>query len=68
MPGKKGTPSNLGSISPTFYGKLCLEKIPKAQKDTVYLTVIFALLGSAYVKALRKALVKLTLGRGASTH
>jgi len=63
MPGKKGTPSNLGSISPTFYGKLCLEKIPKAQKDTVYLTVIFALLGS-----LRKALVKLTRGRGASTH
>jgi len=51
-----------GSISPTFYANLLNAKVPKAQKDTDDLTVIFALLGSARVKALHKMLVKLTPG------
>jgi len=52
----------LGSILPTFYKQLLLPQIPKVQKDTVDMTVFFVLLGSAFVKALRKMLVILTLG------
>jgi len=37
-------------------------QIPKAQKKTDSLTLFFALLGSARVKAARKTLVKLTPG------
>jgi len=49
----------LGSISPTFYSKLLLAHIPKAQKRTDSLTVFFALLGSSYIKAARRTLMKL---------
>ncbi len=45
---------DLGSISPMFYDQLLRPKIPKAQKDTDDLTVFFALLGSACVKAVRR--------------
>ncbi len=36
--------------------------IPKAQKKTVKLSIFFALLGSTSAKAVRKRLMKLTLG------
>jgi len=50
--------SDLGSISPAFYSKHLRTQIPKAQK--IQSSVFFALLGSAYLKALSKMLVKLT--------
>ncbi len=53
-----------GSISVTFYEQLLHMQIQKAQKNTGDLTVIFALLESALVKAARKTLVKLTLADG----
>jgi len=43
-----------------FYVQLFRLKIPKAQKKTVNLSVFFALLGSASVKAARRKLMKLT--------
>jgi len=52
----------LGSISQTFYAKLLLAQIPEAQKKTDDMIVFFALLGSAYVKAASKMLMKLTFG------
>jgi len=45
------------SILPTFYEKLLHTQIPKAKKFTQAVS-IFAILGSACVKALRKMLVK----------
>ncbi len=51
-----------GSISPTFYTKLLRVQIPKA-KNTVKLSVFFALLGTALVKAAHKLMVKLTTAR-----
>jgi len=50
--------SDLGLISPTFYKQLLLVLIPKVLKDTD--TVIFALVGSACVKATCKMLVTKT--------
>jgi hypothetical protein len=47
-------------ISPTFYSELLCGQIPKVQKETDDLTVIFALLGFECVKASSKLLVKLT--------
>jgi len=41
-------------ISSTFYSKLSLSKIPKAQKKTVKSLAFFTLLGSVCVKASRK--------------
>jgi len=43
-----------------FYGQLLCAQIPKVQKDTDGLTVIFGLLGSGGVKAVHKMFVKLT--------
>jgi len=58
-----GYAAHLVSILSTFYTKLLHAKIPKsAKKKTDILAVFFALLGSVYVKASRKMLVKLTLG------
>ena len=51
------------SISLTFYVKLFQAKIPKAQKDTVDVTVFFVLMESTSVKAECKILMKLTTGR-----
>jgi hypothetical protein len=51
-----------GSISPPFYAKLLHAKITKMQKDTVDLTVFFAILGSLHAKSARKTFVNLTLG------
>jgi len=45
-----------------FYTKLSRAQIPKAQKDTGDLTVIFALLGSFLGKVANKMLVKSTPG------
>ncbi len=42
-------------------------KIPKAQNDTDDLTIFYALLGSAHVKAPHKMLMQLTSGRGRSS-
>ncbi len=50
----------LGSISSTFYTKLFLQADPKSIKKTVKLSIFFTLSGSTSIKALRKALVKLT--------
>jgi hypothetical protein len=47
-------------ILPTFYAHLLCAKIPKVAKDSVYVSVFFALLGSARIKAARKMLVKST--------
>ena len=44
---------NQGSISPTFYEQLLRKQIPKAQKDG-HVKHLFALLGSAYIKAAYK--------------
>ena len=44
-------------------GKVLLAQIPKAQKNTVKLSVFFALLGSTCLKAACKMLVKLTTGQ-----
>ncbi len=50
------------SISSTFYKQLLHTQIPKLKsaKNTVKLSVFFALLGSALVKAERKMLKKST--------
>ncbi len=40
---------------------------PKSVKETIKLSVFFALLGSASVKATRRTLIKLTPGRGVRT-
>jgi hypothetical protein len=53
---------HMGSILPTFYEQLLRTQIPKVQKNTVKLSVFFALLGSACVKAAHKMLVKSTPG------
>ena len=45
--------ASLGSISPTFYEQLLRSKIPKAQKDS-QIKQLFALLGSACIKAARE--------------
>jgi len=50
----------LRPISPTFYAKLLLAKIPKAQKHSFKPSVFFVLLGSAPIKASCKMLVKST--------
>ena len=47
-------PSDLGSISPTFYEQLLPTQIPKAQKKDSQVKQLFALLGSASIKAVRK--------------
>jgi hypothetical protein len=52
---------HLGLILPTFYELLLRVQIPKSQKNTVKLSVFFALSGSACIKAACKMLVKLTL-------
>jgi hypothetical protein len=49
-----------GSISPTFYGQLFSRQITTAQKNTVKVSAFLVLLGSAFVKALHKMLLKLT--------
>jgi len=49
-----------GSISSTFYAKLLLPQIPNVQKKSDSLTVFFALLGSAGIKAVQKTMMKLT--------
>lgn len=51
-------PRNLVSISSTFYQQLLRAQIPNAQKDWK-LYCLFALLGSARVKAASRTLVKL---------
>jgi hypothetical protein len=51
---------NLGSISPTCLREAFTHADPKSFKKTDDLTVFFALLGSAHVKALCKMLMKLT--------
>jgi hypothetical protein len=51
----------LGSILTTFNAKLLQAQIAKAQKNKVKLSIFFALLGSALVKAAHKMLVKSTL-------
>jgi len=43
-----------------FYEQLLRTQIPKAENFTGNMTVIFALLGSAHVKAARRSLMKLT--------
>jgi len=53
----------LVSISSTFYEQHLRVQISKAQKKTDSLTVFFALLESARVKASPKMLVKLTPAR-----
>jgi len=50
---------DLGSISPRFYAQLLGTQIPKAQKVISH-QYLFALLGSARIKAVHKMLVKLT--------
>jgi len=47
-------------ILPTFYAQLSGAKIPKVAKDSVDLSVFFALLGSARIKAAHEMLVKST--------
>jgi len=54
---------SLGQISATFYEQLLHAQIPKAQKKTDSMTVFFALLESAHIKAVRKMLVKSTPGQ-----
>jgi len=49
-----------GSISSMFYVLLLCSQIPKAPNDTADLTVFFAHLGSACVKAVRRTLMKST--------
>jgi len=49
-----------GLISLSFYVQLLLTHIPKAQKNTVKLSLFFTFLGSACVKAAHKMLVKST--------
>jgi len=50
-----------GSISSTFYEQLLRSQIPNAlKKNTVKPSVVFALLGSALVKAAHRTLMKLT--------
>jgi len=48
----------LGLISSTFYALLLRAHIPKAQKNTIKLSVFFCALGSACKKAVCKMLVK----------
>jgi len=48
-----------GSISPMFYEQLLHLQIPKVQKKLLDLTVFFALLVSACIKAARRTLMKL---------
>ncbi len=48
------------SISPTFYELLLCVQIPKAHKNTFKLSVFFALLGFACIKAANKMLMKST--------
>ena len=52
----------LGSISSTCLRTAFTQTGPKKRKKLLDLTVLFALLGSACVKADRKIMVKLTLG------
>jgi len=49
------------SISKTFYARLLLAKIPKAQKRQPSHQYLFALSGSGRIKAARKMLMKSTL-------
>jgi len=58
------TKCHMGSISLTFSELLLRVQIPKVPKDTSDLTVFFALLGSAHIKAAHGTLVKLTHGGG----
>jgi len=51
--------SPLGSISPMFYVQFLRAQIPKAHKNTVKLSVFFALSESARIKAAHKRLMKL---------
>jgi len=53
------------SISPTCLLEAFTHADPKSVKKTDNLTVFFTTLGSVYVKALCKMLMKLTLGRDA---
>jgi len=53
----------VGSISPTYYEQLLRAQIPKAQKNTVKLSVLFSHLGPARVKAARKMLLKFFLSK-----
>ena len=48
------------SISSTFYTQLLHVQIPKVQKKAGSLTVFLFLLGSAFIKAAHKTLVKST--------
>jgi len=50
-------------ISPTCLQAAFLSADPKSVKKTDGLTVLFALLGSAFVKSALKMLMKLTAGR-----
>ncbi len=50
------------TISPTFYAQLLSAQIPNSAKKTDGLIVFFALLGSLYVKAVCKMLLKSTPG------
>jgi len=54
------------SISPIFYSKLLRLQIPKAQKIQSNHKSFFALLGSEYIKAAHKLLMKLTLEASSS--
>jgi hypothetical protein len=51
------------AILPTFYVQLLHMQIPKAQKIQSSCQSLFALLGSAHIKAASKMLVKLTPGQ-----
>jgi hypothetical protein len=50
------------AITLTFYKQLLSAQIRKMQKNTVKLSVNFALLGSAHAKAASRLLLKLTPG------
>jgi len=52
------------SISTTFFEQLLHVQIPKAQKDTDDLTVLFALLESLFVKAAHKHVVEIDPSSG----
>ena len=56
------------SISPTFYKQLLRSQRSRKRKKQLNLTVFFALLGSARLKAARKTLVKLTPGHLFTRH
>jgi len=50
----------LGSISPMLYEQFLSPQIPKAQKNTIKLSVFFMRFGSLHIKAVYKMLVKLS--------